>query len=262
MKRYIRLYLYFLQFSFSKAIEFRIDFTFRIMMDIIYYAVNILLFKTLFLHTNLIGGWSEEQMMVFVSSYLLVDSIVMTVFSTNVWWLPQYINRGDLDYYLIRPISPLFFLSLREFSANSFINFILAASFFIYSLAYYSVGFSALEVLGLLVLLINGALLYFCIQMMMVLPVFWTHSARGFVDLFYSLGIAMERPDKIYRGWLRVAFTFVLPFAIIASFPVRAFLEGFKLEILLHITVVTIVMWTIMLNIWKKGLKNYSSASS
>lgn len=262
MKRYIRLYLYFLQFSFSKAIEFRIDFTFRIMMDIIYYAVNILLFKTLFLHTNLIGGWTQEQMMVFVSSYLLVDSINMTIFSTNMWWIPYYINRGELDYYLIRPVSPLFFLSLREFSANSFINLILASGFFIYSLATYSGSFSALEVFGLLVLLFNGALLYYCIQMIMILPVFWTHSARGFVDLFYSLGLAMERPDKIYRGWLRVVFTVILPFALLASFPVTAFLEGFQLGTILHITIVTIMIWIVMLFIWRLGLRNYSSASS
>ena len=102
--------------------EFRLDFTFRIMMDVIYYVINIALFEILFLHTPLIAGWTNEQMMIFIGSFLLVDAINMTIFSTNMWWLPYYVNRGDLDYYLIRPVSPLFFLSLREFSANSFIN--------------------------------------------------------------------------------------------------------------------------------------------
>jgi ABC-2 type transport system permease protein len=132
MNRYLRLYLFFLQFSFSKALEFRIDFFFRIAMDIMYYFVNIALFKILLLHTPLIAGWNEEQMMVFVGCYLLVDAFHMTVFSSNMWWLPYYINRGELDYYLIRPVSPLFFLSLREFSANSFINLIIAYKHLIY----------------------------------------------------------------------------------------------------------------------------------
>jgi ABC-type uncharacterized transport system permease subunit len=94
MKRYFTLYLHFLQFSFSKAMEFRLDFSFRILMDIIYYVMNIGLFKVLFLHTDLIAGWNEQQMMIFISCFLLVDAINMTFFSTNLWWLPYHINRG------------------------------------------------------------------------------------------------------------------------------------------------------------------------
>src|SRR5690606_38761263 len=126
---------------FSKAMEFRLDFTFRILMDIIYYVVNILFFKVIYLHTPVLAGWTEEQMMIFVASYLLVDAINMTFFSTNMWWLPYHINRGDLDYYLIRPVSPLFFLSLREFSANSFLNLLMALGIFTWTLATYSLPF-------------------------------------------------------------------------------------------------------------------------
>lgn len=262
MKRYFRLYLYFLRFSFSKAMEFRIDFFFRVFMDIIYYIVNILLFKLIYLHTPLLAGWNQEQMMVFVAAYLLVDAINMTVFSTNMWWLPFYINRGELDYYLIRPVSPLFFLSLREFSANSFLNLVIALGFMAYTLMAYSAPFSTLDLLLFAALIFNGALIYYCIQMLMIIPVFWTHSARGFVDLFYAMGIAMERPDRIYRGWLRIVFTMILPFALIASFPARLFLNKFDLETFTHLMLVSAGLWIVMFTCWKWGLRNYSSASS
>lgn len=262
MRRYLRLYLYFLRFSFSKAMEFRLDFTFRIVMDIVYYIVNISLFKILFLHTDIIGGWSQEQMMIFVGSYLLVDALNMTFFSTNLWWLPYYINKGDLDYYLIRPVAPLFFLSLREFSANSFVNLIIAAGIFLWAVLNYSAPWDIYQLIGLVLLLINGTLLLYSIQMIMILPVFWTHSPRGFVDLFYTLGLAMERPDRIFRGWLRIFFTILVPFALIASFPARFFIEGFDKGTFLHLTVVSCTVWFILMKVWNAGLKNYSSASS
>lgn len=242
--------------------EFRLDFSFRIIMDIIYYVVSIAFFKVIYLHTPLVAGWNEEQMMVFVAGYLWIDALNMTIFSSNMWWLPYYINRGELDYYLIRPVSPLFFLSLKEFSANSFLNLIIASGLLGHSLITYSESFSFLGLLAFIALLINGALIYYCIQMLMILPVFWTHSSRGFVDLFYALGAAMERPDRIYKGWLRIVFTFVLPFAIIASFPARIFLDSFDGMLVLHLIGATIFIWTIMLFVWRKGLKNYSSASS
>ncbi len=262
MIRYFRLYLYFLRFSFSKALEFRLDFTFKIVMDIFYYAVNILFFKIIYTHTGILGGWSEEHMMVFVASFLLVDALAMTIFSSNMWWLPILINRGDLDYYLIRPVSPLFFLSLREFSANSFINLLMAVSFFCYSLFQTQSLLAPLDVILLIILLLNGTLIYYCLQLLMIIPVFWTQSPRGFVDLFYALASSMERPDKIYKGWLRFLFTMLLPFSLIASFPAKIFIEKNIAGSLLHILSVSLFLWVLVGFFWKKGLKNYSSASS
>ncbi len=260
--RYLKLYLYFLRFSFSKALSFRLDFFFRIFMDLIYYFINISFFKLVYLHTPLLGGWTQPQVMIFVACYLVIDAINMTVFSSNMWWLPYFINKGELDYYLIRPVSPLFFLSLREFSANSFVNFFMAFGFLIYALISYPVPFSIGELLLFSALIINGVFLYYLIQMLMILPVFWTHSSRGFVDLFYALGLAMERPDKIFKGWLRIIFTTILPFSLIASFPTKIFLEDFEWSALGHLVLVTTIFWILMLTVWKIGLKNYSSASS
>jgi len=262
MIRYLRLYLNFLRFSFSKAMEFRVDFTFRIFMDCMYYAVNIGFFQILFLHTPLIGGWNNEEMLIFVSICLLVDAIHMTVFSSNLWWLPFYINRGDLDFYLIRPVSPLFFLSLREFSANSFVNLIIASGIFIFSLFNYSISFSFLDVFLLLILILNGCFIYYCLQMIMILPVFWTQSTRGFIDLFYSLGLIGERPDRIYKGITRVIFTWIIPFCLISSFPAKIFIDGFDWPTIFHISVVTFIVWNITHFIWRSGLRSYSSASS
>lgn len=98
--------------------------------------------------------------------------------------------------------------------------------------------------------------------MLMILPVFWTQSARGFIDLFYTLGLAMERPDKIFKGWLRVLFTIILPFGLIASFPARIFIEGFDIYTFSHLTIVSFLLWITVLLVWRRGLKNYSSASS
>lgn len=242
--------------------QFRLDFIFRIIMDIIYYIVNISLFKVLYQHTNQIGGWTEGEMMLFIGSYIVVDAVVMTVFSNNMWWLPCYINRGELDYYLTRPVSPLFFLSLREFASNSSINLIIAVGFFIHSLYNFPGEIEFLSFLFFLTFLINGVLIYYVIQMLMVIPVFWTHSGRGFLDLFQTLGVAMERPHTIFKGWLRTLFTMIIPFGVIASMPAQMLIDGVSIKNVIHIVLVTISMWIFMLVSWKRGLKNYSSASS
>ena len=125
---------YFARFSASKYMQFRFDFFFRIGMDVIYYIINISFYRVLFLHTQFLAGWSEPKMMVFVSGYLLIDAITMTLFTNNQWMLPTYVNRGDLDYYLIRPVSSLFFLSLRDIAINSFVNLVMAAGIMVWAI--------------------------------------------------------------------------------------------------------------------------------
>ena len=122
MRRYLRLYACFLRFSFSRAMEFRLDFYFRIVMDGVWYAVNLAFFLAIYRHTALLGGWTEDQVIVFAAGVFVADGVHMTVFSNNMWWFPVLVNRGDLDYHLVRPVSSLFFVSLRDFAANSFVS--------------------------------------------------------------------------------------------------------------------------------------------
>src|SRR5687767_11980835 len=99
MMKYLRLYRSFLIFSISRSLEFRFDFTFRIFMDLTYYIVKIYFFKVIFLHTNLLAGWNEEQVLIFATTFLVVDAIQMTLISNNTWIFPGLVNKGELDYY-------------------------------------------------------------------------------------------------------------------------------------------------------------------
>jgi len=260
--RYVRLYGYFLSFSFSKAFEFRFDFYMRIIMDLCYYAVAISFFRTVFLHTTIVGGWNESQMMVFVSGYLIVDAINMTVFANNLWFLPTIINNGELDYYLVRPVSSLFFLSLREFAANSFLNLICALGVLAWALHGYTPfpGFG--KVILFLLMLLNGSIIFFCMNMMANTLVFWTHSSDGFGDLVWMMAKLAERPDGIFHGAIRFVITFILPFAIISSFPARIIIEQFNWGILLHMFAMSGAFLALLVGLWSLALKNYSSASS
>lgn len=262
MTRYFTLFMYFLRFSFSKAMEFRVDFFFRIAMDCIYYAVNILFFKVIYLHTPILGGWNENQMMIFIAGFLFIDAISMTFFSNNVWWLPIFVNRGDMDYYLVRPVSTLFVISLRDFAANSFLNLVISIGILVWAFVQYTGPVTISSVLLFLLLLVNGTYLRYCVRMLMIIPVFWTQSTRGLDIVFFYMTRFVERPDRIFTGAVRIILTSVLPFCLMVSFPARIFIEGFNLALFSTITIVTILFTCILFISWTAGLRAYSSASS
>ena len=262
MWRYLRLYLYFLRFSFSRAMEFRVDFFFRVVMDTVFYLVHIAFFKIIYRHTALIGGWDFDQVLIFVCGFFLADAIHMTVAANNLWYLPQYINKGELDYYLVRPVSSLFMLSVRDFAANSFMNLLIAAGLLTWALARTPLSFGWPQLALYLLFIINGAYLYYVIHLFFILPVFWTHSGRRFEAVFYAVKQFAERPDRIFHGPIRLLLVTLLPFLLIASYPARILLDGIRYHHLLHLCLASICLTLLLLLGWRRGLRVYSSASS
>lgn len=260
--RYLRLYLNFVRFSFSKAMEFRLDFFFRFFMDCVFYAVNIAFYYLLFQHTSSLGGWRFDQVLVFAGGVFAIDALVMTLFSTNLWNLPFAINKGELDYHLTRPVSSLFFLTTREFAANSFMNMVVACGYWIWAIAHLQQEVSAAQVILYILLVLNGAFLFFLLHLIAILPVFWTGSPRGLAGIFWTLESFMERPHRIYAGWLRWILVTILPFSLMSSVPAEILFDGIRLEIIINAVAVTAVLFAFTLWLWGRGLRNYSSASS
>jgi ABC-2 type transport system permease protein len=262
VSRYLRLFGHFVLFSFSKGFEFRFDFYMRILMDVAYYAVAIAFFKIILMHTPNLGGWTEPQMMVFISAYCMVDAINMTLFANNMWQFPSLVNRGDLDYYLIRPVSSLFFISLRDFAANSFVNLLITGGLMFWAVSRYPEPITAWKIVLFVFLVVNGAAIFYCMNAMSNMLVFFTHSSEGFGHMIWTMMKLGERPDRIYTGILRRLVLFVLPFALVASYPTRIAIEEFDWRILFHILGVTVGLFTVTLIVWNRALRSYSSASS
>lgn len=260
--RYLRLYRHFLTFSFSRSFEFRFDFYIRVIMDVIYYSVAISFFKILYSNTPVLGGWNENQAMVFVAAFCIIDALNMTFFSNNLFMFPFLINRGDLDYYLIRPVSTLFFVSLRDFAANSFLNLLITFGILIWAISNLEVTPSFFRIAVFGITLTNGVLIFYMLNMILNTLVFFSPSADGYAHMIWSLGKLGERPDRIFSGWTKRLLTTVIPFSVIASFPTRLLLDPFDWSILFHCFAVSTILASILAFAWNRALRAYSSASS
>ena len=262
MLRYLRLYLYFLRFSFSRAMEFRVDFFFRVVMDIMFYVVTLSFFTILFGHIDTLVGWNLDQIFVFVSGFFLIDALHMAIFANNMWMFPFLINQGDLDYYLTKPVSTLFFVSLRDFAANSFLNVLVASGILVWAIARYPERLDFLNGALYLTFLLTGLVLYWIVYMLFMIPVFWSQSVVGLRTLFFSLQLFCQRPHQMFQGWTRRILLSVLPFGLVASYPTQILFEGSSWIEAFHIFGVVLALFLLLLFAWSRGLRAYSSASS
>jgi ABC-2 type transport system permease protein len=231
-------------------------------MDVIFYIIQFLFFKIIYLHTPILAGWNIDQMTVFICSFIFVDAFNMTFFANNAWWFPQTINKGDLDYYLTRPVSPFFFLGFKEFAANSLINLIMATAIFTYAIISYPGELNSIKLFIFVLLLINGAFLYYMTNLLFLLSVFWTGSNRGYGDLFFAAEKVFQRPDLIFNTYIRRFFVSILPFAVMASVPTRFLFEENTGHLIIEMLLASVFVYFVVSIVWKKGIRDYSSASS
>jgi ABC-2 type transport system permease protein len=142
------------------------------------------------------------------------------------------------------------------------VNLLMTSGILTVALLNYSGSVTVLGVIFYLLMLLLGAVLLYSIRMIGIIPVFWTFSSRGTEMLVWQMSRFMERPDRMFRGWVGRILVSILPFSLIASFPARLFLDGFDLFIFFHMISVTVFFFLLMYYLWNLALKNYSSASS
>ncbi|MBX7144255.1 MAG: ABC-2 family transporter protein [Oligoflexia bacterium] len=260
--RYLRLYASLVRFAASTAIVFRADFWCRILMDIAYYATMIGFFAAVFQHTDTLGGFSVPQARVFVAMFLVLDSFHMTVYGTGVYSILQLVRKGDMDYYLLRPVSTLFLVTLREFSLASLLNLSIGLWLLYSAIASYPQQLQPSSIIYGLFLLLNGTFLFYILRVLFIVPVFWTISGDGIMGMFYALRDAAERPHRIYPRVLRIVLMTIVPFALMASVPAELMFRPFEWSSFLLICAVTLCSFLMMLVVWKRALRAYGSASS
>ncbi len=258
--RYMKLYLYFLRFAASKAMQFRAELLFRVLMDIFFYSVFLGFYEILYSHTAQIGTWNKDQAMIFISGFLVVDALQMTFFADMYHHFQVLYRQGGLDQYLTKPISSWFFVGFRHINFGSLINVCIALGILGFFLAESTLNFSPLSVIVYVILLLLSAFLYFLVMFAMLMSIFWTESAEGPLSIYFECVNFASRPHHIFKGFLRTILMTIVPFSVFASLPAQAFFDDIGWQHVFHIIAVVASFLGLNFWLWKRGLRRYSSA--
>lgn len=222
--KYLRLYRAFFRASFVADMEFRANFLVRIFTDILWYAAQIFTFEILFLHTPTLGGWQAPQMRVFLGVLFVVDAIYMVLFHENLEKMNTQIRKGDIDLFLVKPVSAQFMITCQKIATALIGNLLISIGWLTWSL-YHLPDFSALRLLWLIALIPSALMTIYSIRFTFSASAFLFTQAESIMYLWYQLYKLGLRPDGIYVPWLRVVVLTVIPVGFVASVPARAVLE-------------------------------------
>ncbi len=263
LRHYLSLYAALWRNSVIREMGFKVNFLMWIVVEGLWFVLQLSFIGVLYLHTERIGSWSKWQVVALVGTSHLIQQLFTALFLTNLTALSEHIRTGKLDFMLLLPVNTRFLISLRQVDLGGFVNAASAGCVIGYALHRLGHLPAAAEVAGFALLIVVGILIHYSLMLMLSATSFWTVRAQGIVWGYYNLFNIARLPDEAFRGAFKAVFTFALPMLLVSNVPVKLLVGklGSPLEMLLLLALAALIFVASEL-LWRTALRRYTSASS
>ena len=263
LRRYLGIYGALWKNSVSREMSFKGNFLLWIVVELLWFGLQLCFIGVIYLHTDSIGTWTKWQVVMLVGASHLIQQIYQAFFLVNCVNLSELVRTGKLDFLLLLPINTRFVISLRQVDLGAFVNAGTAAALMIYAARQLQLVPSVAQILGFLVLCVVGILIHYSLMFTLATISFWTVRAQGIVWGYYNLFQIARLPDEAFRGLFKAVFTFALPMLLVSNVPVRLLADKLTSPAPLFLLLaMSVLCWLLSKWMWRISVRRYTSASS
>jgi ABC-2 type transport system permease protein len=261
--RYLRIFLALWKNSVVREMSFKGNFLLWIVVELLWFALQITFITVIYSHTDHIGDWTKWQVVLLIGASHFIQQLFQAFFLSNCTQISEYIRTGKLDFMLLLPINTRFIISLRQVDLGGFVNGASAAGVMIYACRQLHLMPGLAQILGFLLLAVTGVIVHYSLMFLLASVSFWTVRAQGIVWGYYSLFNIARLPDAAFRGFFKAFFTFAVPMLLVVNVPVKLLADKLRspwdLLLLVGMSVVCFVFSELG---WRFSVRHYTSASS
>jgi ABC-2 type transport system permease protein len=261
--RYLSIYSALWKNSVAREMIFKTNFLLWIVVEILWFAMQLSFIQVLYLHTDTIGSWTKWQVVLLIGGSHLIQQVFQAFFLINCTNLSELVRNGKLDFLLLLPVNTRFVVSLRQVDLGAFVNAAWAIAVMVYAAHRLNLSPSMLQILGFVALGVAGVVIHYSLMFLLAAISFWTVKAQGIVWGYYNLFNIARLPDEAFRGAFRLVFTFAIPMLLVSNVPVRV-LAG-TLESprqILVLLLMSAICFAVSEWGWRASVRRYTSASS
>jgi ABC-2 type transport system permease protein len=263
LSRYLSIYAALWKNSVSREMGFKSNFLLWIIVELLWFGLQLSFIAVLYLHTDHIGTWTKWQVVMLIGGSHFIQQIFQAFFLVNCTNLSELVRTGKLDFLLLLPVNSRFVISLRQVDLGAFVNAASAVAVIAYAAHEMNFVPTLAQVLGFLMLSVAGILIHYSLMFLLASISFWTVRAQGIVWGYYNLFNIARMPDEAFRGWFKAIFTFGIPMLLVSNVPVRVLANKLSSPVpLLILLVMSIVCFLASEWGWRASLRHYTSASS
>lgn len=261
--RYAAIYAALWKNSVTRETMFKGNFLMWIVVELLWFALQLAFISVLYLHTETIGDWTKWEVVLLVGASHFIQQLFQAFFLINCLNLSELVRTGKLDFLLMLPVNTRFVLSFRQVDLGGFVNAVSAVVVMLYAARQIPIIPTLPVIAGFLALCVIGIGIHYCLMFSLATVSFWTVRAQGIVYGYYNLFNIARMPDEAFpRGLFKSVFTFALPVLLVSNVPVRLLIDRLTSSACLLLVGMAVGCALLSTWIWKISVKRYTSASS
>ena len=258
----LKLLSAFLKVNIQMSLAYRADTVVNILLNIMWLGWELLSLSIIFNNTETIGGWGFGELIALLGVFRLVHTLMIALIWPNTEKFNQSIRDGSMDYTLLQPINSMFLVTFSRITVWRAWDLILATVLIVVGINITGDTVTSLHLLTFFLLTVSGAIVIYSLWIVLIALTFWFTKFDNNVTILQALMDAGRYPVTVYPVWLRILVTFVVPIAVATTIPLQGLRGELTISRSLIFIAISIASFLIASQVWKRGLKQYSGASS
>src|SRR5262245_58840884 len=262
-KRDLNIYGDLSKHSVVREMGFKTYFLLWIVVELLWFALQLCFITVIYQHTDHIGDWTKWQVVMLIGASHFIQQVFQAFFLSNCVQISEYIRTGKLDFMLLLPVNTRFIVSLRQVDLGGFVNATSALGVMLCAAKQLHLVPTAAQLFGFALLAVVGILIHYSLMFLLASVSFWTVRAQGIVWGYYSLFNIARLPDAAFTGFFKVFFTYAVPMLLVANVPVKMLINKLRspLQMLLLLAMAALCFLVSEFG-WRFSVRHYTSASS
>lgn len=261
MKRILKLEKIFISQYLKQLMEYKGDFLVGVIGVFLQQALNILFIGIIFSQIPSLKGWSLDEV-IFIYGFSLIPKGIDHLFFDNLWAVGQrLVRKGEFDKYMTRPLNPLLYVMVEIFQVDALGELLVGIA--LLATSWNIITWDLLKIILFIITIPFATMIYTALKIALASLAFWMKQSGSLLFVFYQMNDFAKYPTSIYNGSVKFIISFIIPFAFTAYYPASYFIRGenplFNVggTVIISIIVMSLALW-----IWNRGISIYESAGS
>jgi viologen exporter family transport system permease protein len=248
--------------SLATALQYRVDFLIEGGMSIYWLFWNIAPLLILFDTRPTVAGWDFPSALIVIAWFTVLRAFLEGAINPSLVDVVERIRTGSFDYVLLKPADTQFLVSTARFAPWRLVDIVGGIALMIY--AFHRLGRvpSAGQIAAGGILLVTAILLLYSLWILIVSASFWVVRLDNLAYLFTAVFDAARWPIQVFPKIWRFLFTFIVPLALMTTYPAMALLGRLAIGNALLTAGGAILFFILARLLWQRAIGNYTSASS
>jgi ABC-2 type transport system permease protein len=264
--RYCRLLSSLGAYTLTRELSMRGNFLVKVSVEVLWLAILIAFYRTVFARTSSVAGWSEPQYFFFVGCFFAMNGLIEMLFLDNCNEFAELVRTGDLDGLLLKPIDEQFLITCRRIDWGTAPNILMGGV--LMGVALFKMGwqFELLRVATFLVTFVCGTAIAYSFMLLLTSLSVWMVRNQSLMEMWWLFSSVARYPREIFAGrWaepLGAFFTYFVPILVVVNVPANAMVRVLDPAMVALIMVATVILLWFSRRFFLRALRSYRSASS